>query len=143
MKSLLTRLTESIGDEIARNSNNNIFEKLSINKNTKLRKNIPLKGIDLENFIKDLKEENPELADKVDDYIQNSKKFQNNIKKSKPNPKPTTRSSSSIRSYGGGCGSGSNSSSCGSSRSSRSSSCGGSSSYSDYSCGRSGRSSGC
>ena len=123
MKSLLTRITESIGDEIARNSNNNIFEKLSINKNTRLRKNIPLKGIDLEKFMKDLKEENPDLADKVDDYIQTSKKFKNNNQKPKPTLKP--RSSSSSRSYGGGCGS------------SSSGSCGRSSGYSGSSCGRS------
>lgn len=123
MKSLLTILTESIGDEIARNSNNNILEKLSINKNTRLRKNVQLKGIDLEKFMKDLKEENPELADKVDDYIQNSNKFKNNNQKPKPTLKPR-RSSSSSRSYGGGCGS-------------NSSSCGRSSGYSGSSCGRS------
>jgi len=133
MKSLLTRLTESIGDEIARNSNNNIFEKLSINKNTRLRKNISLKGMDLEKFIKDLKEENPELADQVDEYIQTSKKFSNNQNKPKQTTKPTPRrSSSSSRSYSGGCGS--NSGSCGRSNYS-SGSCG--RSYSGSSCGRS------
>ena len=120
MKSLLTRITESIGDEIARNSNNNIFEKLSINKNTRLRKNISLKGIDLEKFIKDLKEENPELADQIDEYIQTSKKFQNQAK-SKQTSKPTPRRSSSSSSSGGSCGSSANwGSSCGRSSSRRS-----------------------
>ena len=38
MKSLLTRLTETIGDDISRHINNNIFEKLHLDKNIQVPK---------------------------------------------------------------------------------------------------------
>jgi len=113
MKSLLTRLTENIGEEIANNINNNI-----------LNEDVQLSDFDPNDLQKILKK-NPTLWKQVQDELKKSK------------PKKVSRSSSSHSSSDWsdvGCGRSSRSSCGGSYRSS---------SYSDYGCGRSGRSSGC
>lgn len=130
MRTLLTRLTESIGDTLAKNVNNNtIFEKLSINKYSG-------KFIYLSSFMRDLKTKDSDLFNKLEKYFDDNKVLQNphyvddgQIKKdiakekaaqSKPKHN-SSRSSSSSSSYSSG--------GCGSSRSSWSSGgCGGSSS---------------
>ena len=126
MRTLLTRLTESIGDTLAKNVNNNtIFEKLSINKYSG-------KFIYLSSFMRDLKTKDSDLFNKLEKYFDDNKVLQNphyvddgQIKKdmakekaAQSKPKSSRRSSSSS-SWGsgwssGGCGS-SSSGGCGSS----------------------------
>lgn len=135
MRTLLTRLTESVGDSLAKNVNNNtIFEKLSINKYSG-------KFIYLSSFMRDLKTKDSDLYSKLEKYFDDNKVLQNphyvddgQIKKdmakekaAQSKPKSSRRSSSSS----GGCGSSRSSGGCGSS----------SSSWSSGGCGSSSRSS--
>lgn len=115
MRTLLTRLTESIGDTLAKNVNNNtIFEKLSINKYSS-------KFIYLSSFMRDLKTKDSDLFNKLEKYFDDNKVLQNphyvddgQIKKdmakekaaqSKPKHNSSRSSSSSSGWSSGGCGS--------------------------------------
>lgn len=136
MKSILTRLTEAIGDSIANNYTTNEFvtEKLKIDKNTG--------GFRISNFSskeleKILREKNPELHKELVDYINSSKDFaklgKDRIKRDQRNNSSNSSShssggciSTSKHNSGVGCGSSRSSGGCGSSSSSSygSSSCG-------------------
>lgn len=110
MKSLLSRLTENIGDEIAQNINNNILDSLN--------EDLKLSDFDPDDLQKILKK-NPSLWKEVQDTLKKSK------------PKKASHSSSSSdwsdvgcgRSSRSSCGSSSSYSDYGCGRSSRSSGC--------------------
>lgn len=134
MKSLFTRLTENIGDSLAKNVNKNLL----IQEKLKLDKHIDdphLTDFNIGEIIDVLKKENPTLLKNLDDFVQNSRGLKEIAKKKKAKKEKSTstsRSSSRSSSSGGSCGSSTNwGSSCGSSRS-----------YSSGSCYSSGRSSG-
>ena len=139
MKSLLTRLTETIGDNIAVNINNNILEKLVINKDI----DAPvITDFTIKELAEALEKEEPELFKKLGEYVAQSKKLNQIANKRKPKQQPqrggsssSTRSRSrSTGSSSGGYGSSRSSSSCGSgSYGGWGSSCG-SSSYSRSGC---------
>lgn len=136
MKSLFTRLTENIGDSLAKNVNKNLL----IQEKLKLDKHIDdphLTDFNIGEIIDVLKKENPTLLKNLDDFVQNSRGLKEIAKKKKEKKSKSTSSRSSSRSSSSGssCGSSTNwGSSCGSSRSSRS--------YSSGGCYSSGRSSG-
>ena len=121
MKSILTKLTESIGNNIATNHNKNEFlnEKLSLTSDYNLSDLDPDK-------LQDILKANPDLWSEIQKELKKSQKTKEALRKKKENrPKPSRQSKSSRSSSssysGGGCGSSYSSGGCGSSRSSWSS----------------------
>ena len=128
MRSLLTRLTESIGDTIANHYIKNEFvtEKLHLNDkvqvNTRPPLSVELGDINMKDVLIALDKENKSLLNQLKDFIETSDFIANKYAKKNSNVKaPSSSSSCGRTNYGN---------SCGSSRSSRarqsSSSCGGS-----------------
>jgi len=137
MRSLLTQLTEAIGDSIAQATQKNelVTEKLHLNSNIKVKGSsqltIKMSDIPMKDLLDAIEKEDADLSKLLTEFIENSptlrKKF---AKKHTPSARPSSRRSSSS-----GCGSTTNwGSSCGSS--SRHSSWGGG-------CGSSSSRSGC
>jgi hypothetical protein len=109
MRSLLTRLTESIGDTIATNYNRNelLNEKLSLTSDYNLADLDPDK-------LQDILKANPELWKDIQRELKKNQKTKDALRKkkeNKPKPKPSRSSSSSYS--GGGCGSSYSSGGCG------------------------------
>lgn len=119
MKDIITRITEYIGNEVAKRINNNIIDEM-INNN--------YEDVDFKQFMKDLYQEDAELYRKVNDYVKKSELIKKNKKK------PIVRTVYTHYDDGGGCGSSRNSSSCGSSSRRSSGGCGSSSSGSSSHC---------
>ena len=111
MRSLLTRLTESIGDTIATNYNRNelLNEKLSLTSDYNLADLDPDK-------LQDILKANPELWKDIQRELKKNQKTKDALRKKKenrPKPKQSKPSRSSSSSYGGGCGSSYSSGGCG------------------------------
>ena len=113
MRSLLTRLTESIGDTIATNHNRNelLNEKLSLTSDYNLADLDPDK-------LQDILKANPELWKDIQRELKKNQKTKDALRKKKENKlkpsrqsKPSRSSSSSYS--GGGCGSSYSSGGCG------------------------------
>ena len=135
MRSLLTQLTEAIGDSIAQATQKNelVTEKLHLNSNIKVKGSsqltIKMSDIPMKDLLDAIEKEDADLSKLLTEFIENSptlrKKF---AKKHTPSTRPSSR-----RSSGSSCGSSTNwGSSCGSSsrRSSWGGGCGSSSSRS-------------
>lgn len=114
MKSLLTKITENIGDSIAQASNKNelVSEKLHLNSNIKVADDkqltIKMKDIQMKDLLDAIEKEDTDLSKLLTEFIANSQTLK------KKYAKKSQRTSSSY----GGCGSSSRNSGCGSSRSS-------------------------
>ena len=132
MRSLLTTITESIGDSIARKSPDNelIIEKLHLDSNIKMKSNatIKMEEVSMKDLVTALKKDDQDLLGLLKDFIANNQTLNKKYGK-KPAPARSSSSSSSSGGcgsstrWGGGCGGGSYSRSswgggCGSSRSS-------------------------
>lgn len=132
MRSLLTQLTEAIGNSIAQAAPKNelVTEKLHLNSNIKVKGSsqltIKMSDIPMKDLLDAIEKEDADLSKLLTEFIENSptlrKKF---AKKHTPSTRSSSRSSSS---WGGGCGSSSRSSSwgggCGYTSRSRSGGCG-------------------
>ena len=108
MKSILTKLTESIGNSIATNSNKNEFieesgrmEAYHISGNTGGPTLTDLSGKDLARI---LNKENPELLKQLQKHLASSKECKK-IKPKKKKSSSRSSSSSSVDWSNGGCGS--------------------------------------
>ena len=128
MRSLLTQLTEAIGNSIAQAAQKNelVTEKLHLNSNIKVKGSsqltIKMSDIPMKDLLDAIEKEDADLSKLLTEFIENSptlrKKF---AKKHTPSTRPSSRSRSSSSgggcgssaSYGGGCGSSSRSSSWG------------------------------
>lgn len=124
MKSLLSKITENIGDAIANiNNKNTLLNEEASSFKFKLSKYTGI-NVNFSKFMEDLKSIDEKLYEELSSYIdENKSKFNESVIKSpvkkerKPSSSSSTRSSSTRwGGYGGW-----NSSGCGSSRSSRSS----------------------
>lgn len=121
MKSLFTRLTENIGDTLAKNINKNLLvqEKLKIGKDSSIYK---LSDFTIEELIPILRQEDPDLLKELDSFVNRSKGLyeigkKKNVKNrtTKPAVKNNKKTSSPSN---GSCGRSTGySGSCGSSRS--------------------------
>lgn len=116
MRSLLTQLTESIGDSIAQATNKNelVSEKLHLNSKIKVKGNsgltIKMSDISMKDLLDAIENEDADLSRLLTEFISNS-----------PSLRKKYAKNHSSSSYRGGCGSG-RSGSCGFTRSSWSSS---------------------
>ena len=126
MRSLLTQLTEAIGNSIAQAAQKNelVTEKLHLNSNIKVKGSsqltIKMSDIPMKDLLDAIEKEDADLSKLLTEFIENSptlrKKF---AKKHTPSTRTSSRSSSSYSGcgsstrWGGGCGSSSRSSSWG------------------------------
>ena len=130
MKSLLTRLTESIGDNIARTMNKNEF----IDENSRMEAyhitgntgGVTLTDLSGRQLAKILDKENPALLKEIQKHLATSKECKKLNPKEAPRKRETTSSSSPSSSSNGSCGrsSGYSDNSCGSSSRNYGGSCG-------------------
>lgn len=110
MRSLLTRLTESIGDTIANHYIKNEFvtEKLHLNDkvqvNTRPPLSVELGDINMKDVLVALDKENKSLLNQLKDFIETSDFIANKYAKKNSNVKAPSSSSSCGRSSGSSCG---------------------------------------